>query len=183
MAGTHLDPPGPEKTDLPGRRSLAHHQQPLRRPAVPAPPQVRPPPRPVLRRRRPPPLRRRRRRRGPRGGSHPQNGLHPHDLRPEGRRGPRHRPRTGPPALGRGNHPDPHPRHRRLGRQRQRPGRQTPDHRDRTPPRLHRPRDDGVLHPQQLPDDLLAAELEAEERALYIERQRGGGPGSATTVA
>ncbi len=37
--------------------------------------------------------------------------------------------------------------------------------------------------PQQLPEDLLAAELEAEERALYIERQRGGGPGSATTVA
>lgn len=39
--------------------------------------------------------------------------------------------------------------------------------------------------PHQLPDELLAAELEAEERALRIERNRNGGhgPGSATTVA
>ncbi len=38
--------------------------------------------------------------------------------------------------------------------------------------------------PSRLPDDLLAAELEAEERALSIERSRGSGsPGSATTVA
>lgn len=34
----------------------------------------------------------------------------------------------------------------------------------------------------RLPDDLLAAELEAEERALLIERHHNG-PGSATTVA
>lgn len=38
--------------------------------------------------------------------------------------------------------------------------------------------------PSQLPDELLAAELEAEERALSIERRRNSsGPGSATTVA
>lgn len=37
--------------------------------------------------------------------------------------------------------------------------------------------------PTRLPADLLAAELEAEERALSIERSRGSGPGSATTVA
>lgn len=36
--------------------------------------------------------------------------------------------------------------------------------------------------PTRLPADMLAAELEAEERALSIERRRGG-PGSATTVA
>lgn len=38
--------------------------------------------------------------------------------------------------------------------------------------------------PTLLSEDMLAAELEAEERALSIERSRGnGGPGSATTVA
>lgn len=34
----------------------------------------------------------------------------------------------------------------------------------------------------RLPDDLLAAELETEERALLMERHRNAG-GSATTVA
>lgn len=64
---------------------------------------------------------------------------------------PRRPTRHAPPAAssacpaGRWRSFPPDPRHRGLGRQRQRPGGQTPDHRDRTPPGLHRPRDDRVF--------------------------------------
>ena len=94
--------------------------------------------------------RRGRRRGGEGGGGHPQDGVDPDDLRPEGRRGESDGPGARPAPLGGGDHPDPHPRHRGLGRQRQRPGGQTPGHRGGTPPGLHRPRDDRVAPPDLL---------------------------------
>lgn len=99
----------------------------------------------LVRRRRPPPQRRGRRSRGTGSSGHPEDGLHTHDLRPEGRRGQSNRPGARAAPMGGRDHPHAHTRHRRLGRQRQRTGRQTPDHRSRTPPRLHRPRHDRVL--------------------------------------
>ena len=63
------------------------------------------------------------------GRRDPQDGVDAHDLRPEGRRGASHRPGARPAPLGGRDHPDAHPGHRRLGRQRQRPGRQAPGHR------------------------------------------------------
>ena len=87
MAGAHLDPPRPEEAHLPGRGGLAHHQQPVRGPTLPAPAQVRPPPRPVLRSGRPPPERRGGRSGGKGSLGDPQNGVDTDDLRPEGRRG------------------------------------------------------------------------------------------------
>jgi hypothetical protein len=66
--------------------------------------------------------------------------------RAEIERGPHHRPGARPSPVGARDHPHPHARHRRTGRERQRPGRQTPRHRARARVGLHRPRHVSASH-------------------------------------